>query len=298
MLKRILGLTILFFFFMVSTVFGHGITNEKTLYDDLEFTTVQKEVVFLRALGVLSGEDTNVFRPQDQLTKEDLAFFSSRFHHYAGHGESKETAIDLALENKLVDSIEGNATYADVNNAYFEGRASVEHPESELTREEFVVFMAQFLTETIDGKTLFGMKEWELGPTGIIEAVGYEIIDDEEEAYKEYTITIEGETFPVSDHGRVYQGPIDLSAWEGKRVEESWLTNTDDGKKQLSILVAKSDQFTHEEIADTEIEMDETVASESSSNSGGFPFLPVIVGSVLMIIVVVFIFRRRNVQVN
>ena len=300
-IKKIVGLSMFFTFCIAATVFGHGITNEKTLYDDLEFTKVQEEVVFMRALGVLSGEDTNVFRPQDQLTMEDVAFFSSRFHGYAGHSDSKETAIDQALENNLVDSLEGNATYADVNHAYFEGKAPVDSPDGELTREEFVVFMSQFLSETIDGQTLFEMKDWTEGPTGVIEAIEYEVLvdDDEKEAYKEYTLTIEGEAILVNDHARIYQGPIDLSAWEGKNVEESWLTETEDGKKQFNILVAEDGQFSNEEIADTEIEIDETIIPGSTSKSGGFPAIPVIVGALLLIAVIGFVFmRKRNVQLN
>ncbi len=292
MKKKVLLLVLMFSLLFSTAAFGHGITNEKTLYEDLKFTNIQKEMVFMRALGTISGEGSNLFRPQDTLTKEELGFFAARYHGLAGHSAPREEALELALENELVDSIEGNATYADVNHAYFEGKASVENPDNELTREELVVFLSRFFTETIDGQTLPEIRGWSAGPTGVVEVVDYEVLLDEGTPYKDYVVTIGGQTFPVNDHGRIYNGPVDLSAWEGKTVSESWLRDLSSGGQEFRVLVAAPGEFSDDEIANLEIDIPENELPQEDQDNG-FPIMP-IAGAVILIVVLAWLFLKKK----
>lgn len=291
-MKKVFMFVSLFTLLFSSSVYAH-VTNEKTIYDDIEFSEAKEEIVYLRGLNAIAHErGAHLFKPQDKLTKAELAFWAATFNKLGGHDTKTEDLQKAALENGLIDALEGNATYADVNNAYFVRKAPVEKPVSELTKEEFALFMGQFLKVKVDGQTLFDMAGYDPGPSGIVEKVSFEMEGEGENAYKVFSYTIDGKEYQVSSHPKILYGPVDLSAWEGKKIGESWLSGGHGHEKVVQIIVVDQEQFTDDEIAkqETNEQHDQTNddGNQPSNNTTpehpekGFPVVPVIGGVVLV----------------
>jgi hypothetical protein len=322
-LKKVLLFISLFTLLFSSSVFAH-VTNEKTIYDDIEFSEAKEEIVYLRGLEVIAYEHgAKLFKPQDTLTKADLAFWAVKFkgldkkqgEHGHGGDSKKEDIQKLAIDHGLIDSLEGNATHGDVNKAYFEGKAPVEKPDQELTKEEFALFMGQFLKEKVDGKTLFDMVGFEPGPTGVVEKVSFEMEGEGEKAYKVFRYTIGGKEYQVSKHPKILYGPVDLSAWEGKKTGESWLTSGHGDEKVVQIIVVDKGQFTDDEIAKQDpkdqpdqqnqdenqrqdkpaesITENDTVNKATEQPEKGFPVVPV-VGGVILVGILGWLFMKKK----
>jgi hypothetical protein len=310
-MKKTLLFLFMFTLLFSSSVFAH-VANEKTLYDDIEFSQAKEQIVYLRGLDAIAYEQgAELFKPQEKLTKADLAFWVSTFKGLGGPDAKKEDLQKEAVQNGLIDSLEGNATYADVNQAYFDGKASVEKPEGELTREEFALFMGQFLKEKVDGKTLFEMAGFEPGPAGIVEKVTSEMEGEGEKAYKIFRFMINGKEYQVSSHPKILYGPVDLSVWEGKKIGESWLAGGHGDEKVVQIIVVDQGQFADDEIAEQSPDPStgnsdqsqgqgspsdkagEGQASDVAEQSGGFPVVPVI-GGIVLVGIVGWLMMREN----
>lgn len=290
--------------------------NEKTLYDDIEFSQAKEEIVYLRGLDVIAYEHgAKLFKPQDKLKKAEVAFWAASLKGLGGHDAKAEDLQKSAVENGLIDSLEGNATYADVNKAYFAGKAPVEKPENELTREEFALFMGQFLKEKVDEKTLFEMAGAEPGPTGVIEKVTVKEEGEGEQKKKIYWFTFEGKDYKVSPHPKMLYGPVDLTQWKGKKVGDSWLAGHGE-EKVLQIFVLEQDQFTDDEITNqkpddhksptndngnqnNEQAPDEASGNQSANNTApeqpekGFPVVPII-GGVVLVGIMGWLFMKKK----
>jgi hypothetical protein len=315
-LKKIFVFISLFTLLFSSSVFAH-VANEKTLYDDIEFSQAKEEIVYLRGLDVIAYEHgTKLFKPQDKLKKADVAFWAASFKGLGGHDAKTEDLQKAAVENGLIDSLEGNATYADLNMAYFDGKAPVEKPESELTREDFALFMGQFLKEKVDGKTLFDMAGVEPGPTGVIEKVTVKEEGEGEKKTKIYWFTFEGKDYKVSPHPKMLYGPVDLTQWEGKKVGDPWLAG-DGEEKMLQIVALEQGQFTDDEMTDQKPDdhtsptndngnqNNEQAPDEASGNQPendvapeqpekGFPVVPVVGGVVLVGILAWLMMKKKK----
>jgi len=287
--------------FIPSNVMAH-VTNEKTIYDDIEFSKAKKEIVYLRGLNVIAYEKgAHLFKPQDTLTKADLAYWVGTFHKLGGHETTKEEMQKLAIEKGYIDSLEGNATYADINIAFFAGKAPVEQPDAELTKEEFALFMGRFLTEEVEGKTLFDKAGYEPGPSGTIEQVSFVMEGEGEKAYKVFTYKINGETVQVSKHPKILYGLVDLSAWEGKQIATSWMMTGENGKKEVQIIEAGEGQFTEDEIAaqggkeeaSQAIQASATEQTQVSTEERGFPIVPT-VGGILLLTILGWLFMKKK----
>lgn len=238
----------LFTLLFSSTAWAH-VSNEKTIYDDIQLSEAKEEIVYLRGLNVIAYEKgANLFKPQDKLTKGELAFWVATYKQLGGHETMKEELQKAAVDKGFIHSLEGNATYADVNNAYFAGKATVEHPQAELTKEEFALFMGKYLTEKVDGKTLFETVGYEPGPTGVVEKVSFEMAGEGDNQYKVFRFQVGGKEYQVSQHPKILYGPVDLSVWEGKKIKESWLTGGHGAEKEVHVIVLEQGQFSAEEL--------------------------------------------------
>jgi hypothetical protein len=303
MKKTLLLLTLMFMLF--GQVAMAHVANEKTLYDDIEFSQAKEQIVYLRGIDAIAYESgVKLFQPQEILSKAELAFWAGTFKGLGGHDSQKEDVQNAVLEQGVIDALEGNATYADVNKAYFDGKADLEGLEGELTKEEFALFMGQFLTDTVDGKTLLDMAGAAPGPVGIIEQVRVEEEGAGEDKTTTYFFTVDGKEFEVSSHPKMLYGPVDLTQWEQKEIEDAWLITQGD-QSILQIVALKEGQFTDDEVAGqtTEEKNKQTEqvdgaqtkeeAPDNTEETGGFPVVPVVGGIILIVIVGWLLLKKK-----
>lgn len=304
-MKKTLILVSLFTLLFSTSVYAH-VNNEETLYDDIEFSQAKEQIVYLRGINAIPSEEgAKLFRPQELLTKADLAFWTASFHGLAGEDAIIEDLQKAAVENGLIGSLESNATYADVNQAYFDGKASVDQPESELTREEFALFMGPYLKdEKVDGKTLFDRAGIEEGPVGVIEKATMTEEGEGEQKTKVYTLTIGGKDYQVSGHPKMMYGPTDLTQWEGKKIRDSWLINHD-GEKMFQMIALEKGQFLNQggtEANDqtsqpsqngVQADNQSTDDADSEQSEKEFPVVPV-VGAIILVIIAAWLFTKKK----
>lgn len=227
-------------------VYAH-VQNEKSLYSDIEFSEAKEQIVLLYGIGAISRDGgANLYKPLELLSRSDLALWAGRFKGLQGTAEQIRQA---AIDEGLVGSLEGYATYGDVNQAYFAGRAPVHDAGATLTREAFALYMGAFFTERVDGKTLFDMAGYEPGPSGVVQEVEKSTVTEGNRTYDVFRIKIGDRWYQVSHHPKIMNGPVDLTEWVDKAVEASWYAPGAEENKELDILKLGEAQFTPEEIA-------------------------------------------------
>lgn len=213
------------------------IKNEESQFPDIEGSPYAADIVMLVGLDLIP--QTPVFEPDRPLTFENLAVWAALAHNLGEGGENPDTVqlAQAALVQGLVPSLDGEATYADLNKAIFDGVLSL--PEEQLTavptRAEAAGFIAQHVTADLGdrGGTLLSRLEAELGPTGTVTKVEVKTEGDQSVTF----FTIGDTTLPVDPHGRVAFGPTDLIQWEGRYVVRS-LVVRHEGEQVLSFAEA------------------------------------------------------------
>lgn len=290
---------------LLPTVVSAHIVNEQNLYDDLQYSKATPQIVQLSGLGVIAYDHgSTLFSPQEKLTREELAHWAGAFWKLKESGAAREQVTAAALEKGLVPSLDGNATYADVNQAYFAGKLAVPEQDAarELTKEEFAVFVFEHRNDAVEGKSLYDRGGFVAGPTGKVEKVAVrEEKDAAGKTSKVYSLTISGTVHDLSAHPRVLQAAVDPAQWEGKTVEEAWLMNVA-GKPQLQlILFAKSadasGQSAQPEKAPTADHAHAGHTDHAAAASGdetGASMVPLVVAVVLLALVGGWLFARRR----
>jgi hypothetical protein len=274
-----------------STAFAH-ISNEKNIYDDIQYSKVQEQIIILRTIGALAAPvGVNLFNPQAKLSRAELAYYIATFDNLADDTAKEAVFQNAAVQKKLIISLDGNATYQDVNDAFFGGKAPMTNGSNELTHEDYVNYLCQFLTKKVDGKTLFDLAGATPGPTGIINDV--KIIKDVSE--DQYFLTINGTSYKMHPHGKVLNGPVDLMSWIGKKVEKS-LFVTHDGQKVIGLIVSVKGQFSDNEVKASHASMEANSISMNDTNKGASP-VPIIAGGIALILLVwLFVSWRKKLK--
>jgi hypothetical protein len=275
-------LLIMLFASIFSASVGAHVTNEKTLYDDIQYSKAIEQIVYLNGLNVIPFESgAALYKPTERLSKKDLAFWAASFAGIGAANAKREDLEQEAVKKGIVGNLEGNATYADVNQAYFKGKAPVQHPDQTLTREDFALFMGQFFNQKVDGKTLYERAHSEHGPTGVIEKVTSTPLRKEGgQIENQFMFTIKGKDYQVAEHPKVMYGPTDLSGWNGKKIADSRLTNVA-GKDVLEIIQLEKGQFP--------IHQDN--ANPAGHSKGSLPIVPLFGGAILLV-VALWVYRR------
>lgn len=216
-----IGMLLCMMMLVATSAFAH-VTNETNLFEDLSLSEASNEIVLLSALGVVSSQDgKQTFRPQDTLTAKDLAAWLGSF--YGLEGTTSAELAQAASAKGLLSTIDGDATYSLVNEAFFQGALQVENPDEQMTREQFAKFVASHVHRKIDEHTLMDKVGFTPGPTGVIEKV--------ERVAKNmptggtaniYQITISGEVYEIGMHPRTIADAADPLVWQGLTIAESW----------------------------------------------------------------------------
>jgi hypothetical protein len=201
------------------------IKNESSQFPDIEFSDSQFEIVLLVGAGILP--ETPVFEPDLSLSRVELAAWATLAAGLAEGGETPDirSLSNTALKQGLIDSLDGDATYIDINNLLFQGQLIPEMPEAVPTKGEAAQFIAMNLTIGVDGKTLLDKKGMRVGPVGEVTAIESRMNPD---GGSSYYITVAGETYPLYSHGRVANGPTDLIQWKNRIIKRSFLKDLGD----------------------------------------------------------------------
>ena len=207
---------------LVSTsAFAH-VMNRNNTFEDLALTEAADEIVMLSALGIVSYLDNGfAFKPTTTLTAKDLAAWVAMYNGL--QAETSDELAKAALEAELVTTIEGDATYALVNDAYFHGKLTLENPGQTMTREQFALFVFEHLTADIGGHTLLDMAKFTPGPKGVVEQVERVTKNiPSGSTASVFMITINGEQYEMGMHPRVIADSVDPTVWIGQTVAQSW----------------------------------------------------------------------------
>lgn len=220
MFKKV-GIFLCMMMLVTTSALAH-VMNEDNVFDDLSISEASKEIVLLAALGVISYQDAEItFSPQDPLTAKDLAAWVGSY--YGLEGTSSLELAQAALADELITTIDGEATYALVNEAFFHGTLQLTNADDPMTREQFAKFVASHVHTDIGGHTLMEMSGFTAGPTGVIEKV--ERVTKQTPTGKNaniYQLTIGGHMYEMGMHPRTITDSVDPLVWKGLNIAESW----------------------------------------------------------------------------
>jgi hypothetical protein len=228
------------------------IKNEASEFPDIEYSEARIDIVALVAAGIIP--ETAVFEPDAPLTRWDLASWAAVAAGLGGGIENADVQAlaATALKRGLVPSTDGAATFADVDRAFF-GTVVAADPQKSPTKAQAATYLAGKLTEKINGHTLLEKRGLQVGPTGDVTRVdlqsdaaggahgaqtssaanvghdsaeqgGHQHGDHDE--HGSYVLSIGGRSLPMAEHGRVANGPTDLTQWQGKQVTRSFVADS------------------------------------------------------------------------
>lgn len=201
-------------------IVGAHIKNEETQYPDIDFSPARFDIVLLAAAGIIP--EAPVFEPDRPLTRKDLAGWLILGKGAVDGGENPdvESLARKAVTAGLIDSLDGNATFGDLDRLFFDGKTASDRAAETPTKADAVSYLVSHLT----GEALArrGLTE---GPSGSVENVASKPTDDGDNVY---VLTIGQASYPMYAHGRVARGPTDLLAWEGRTVARSFVRTIND----------------------------------------------------------------------
>jgi hypothetical protein len=200
-----------------SNASGH-IKNEATQFPDIEFSAARFDIVVLVGAGIIP--ETPVFEPDKALSNEELAVWVALAAGLGRGGENPDTAALAAeaLGQGMVDSLDGDASLADLNQLFFAGNLGIEDEERTPTKAEAASLIATGLGSDV-GHALLEKRNLAAGVGGEVTAVAIE----EGHHGNVYVLTVGGSKLQMDEHGRVANGPTDLLQWEGRRVRRSFV---------------------------------------------------------------------------
>ncbi|MFJ7744865.1 hypothetical protein [Peribacillus sp. NPDC097295] len=267
---------------LVPSVVSAHVVNKENVYDDIQYSQAAEDVVLLSGMGIISYEhEDSLFHPQDKLTRKELAEWSvgflSRLDQYRGVDSGE-------MKSSLLSSLEGNATYGDVGDAFFKGKLYLNDPDGEMTREEFVIFMARNLGIEIDGETLMEQAGLSPGPTGEVSQV--EVGEDQT-----YKLDIGNNEYLMDAHPRVLNGAADPVLWKGKMIEESWISQTEDGPIMKQVKFGKGSVKGEKSIV---VDKEEQGGIREHEQGKGFLVVPTVIACIVLIFLYVMFKRNKE----
>jgi hypothetical protein len=197
------------------------IKNEASQFPDIEFSDARFDIVVL--VGVEIIPETPVFEPDKPLSKKELASWAALANGLGKGGETPNTdaLAAAAVKAHLVDSLQGDATNADVDTALFGGKIQVAEGAKTPTKAQAAQLIAANLNSD-PGRALLEKRELQLGTTGPVAAVESQGAGH----HAAYVITVGDASRKMYEHGRVANGPVDLLQWKGRTVRRSVVKGT------------------------------------------------------------------------
>lgn len=268
--------------FVGSNALAH-IKNEASQFPDIEFSASRFDIVVLVGAGIIP--ETPVFEPDKPMSKRELAVWAGLAADLGSGGETPDIAslANSALEHELVDTLDGDATIADLNLAIFAGALSIEDAGEVPTKAEAATFIAEQLPMDA-GMTLLNRKGLQVGGTGLVSAVH---AGDSHHGVATYIITIDGTSLPMHSHGRVANGPVDLLQWQGRTVGRSFVRGEGDSAMWTYLETEQIKEVVAEESTESVVETPVEPPPADRNLLYGLTAAVVVLGLVLF-------FRRRR----
>jgi hypothetical protein len=197
---------------------GHAHTdNEASLFPDISDHESRYDILMLAAMGIIPESDK--FQPDEVLPRRELAVWGMLAARQGVMTETDKAQLaELALRQNIIDSLEGDASYKDINNVLFRGKLVLEQADANPTRAEAVSFIIANLQRDIEGGSLLSKLGMQMGPQGKIDKVESKLNPD---GSSTYYVTIAGITNPFYSHGKVANGPVDVGQWQDREIEKS-----------------------------------------------------------------------------
>jgi len=122
------------------------VMNSNNVYEDLALTDAANDIVLLTSLNLVTAvDDSKQFKPQQTLSAEQFAAWVANYNGL--QADSTVELAKLALEKNYVITIDGDATYEMVNEAFFQNTVALDEPTATMTHEQFAAFVVDHLTE-------------------------------------------------------------------------------------------------------------------------------------------------------
>jgi len=208
--------------FVFGSALAH-IKNEASQFPDIEFSESRFDIVVLVGAGIIP--ETPVFEPDKALSIKELAVWAALSANLGAGGETPDTEAlaQAALNQGLVESLDGKATYKDLNRMFFDGQLTIEEAKRTPSKAEAASFIAAQLN-TNAGLALLAKRGLRAGGTGEVTSV------ESRSGHhgSAYFIGIGGRTLEMHSHGRVANGPTDLLQWQGRVVSRSFVRGEGD----------------------------------------------------------------------
>ncbi|QED47036.1 hypothetical protein [Cytobacillus dafuensis] len=262
-MKRLLIFLAILLYFIVPFQVDAHVTNEKNLYEDIEQSEAVEEIMFLRSMNAISPEEgVNLFRPQEMLTRETLAVwalnFSMNTNSGDNHSDTKNLSPEKAVEEGLIDNLQGNATLEDVNKAYFKGTLNITM-NKEITREEFSIFMGEHFLTKVDGRNILERSGLSVGPSGTIDHA------DSSSKSEVGVLSIDGKEYMLSHHPKIINGPSDVESMDNFNISESYTRKNDKGEDVIEVIKMAEGEEEKEKVNKVEVvSASETVSKEDT----------------------------------
>jgi hypothetical protein len=194
------------------------IKNEATQFPDIEFSAARFDIVVLVGAGIIP--ETPVFEPDKALSMSELATWGALAHGLKHGSETPDVAAlaELALQDGLVSTLDGDASLADVNRVLFAGELLLDDG----TRVPSKAEAASLIAAELDSAAGLRLLE----SRGLVVTAGGEVLAVTTETGHHgntYVITVGGTTHAMDAHGRVANGPTDLLQWEGRTIRRAFL---------------------------------------------------------------------------
>ncbi len=223
-LLRVFSLAMLLVVFPVESVIAHILT-ETSQFPDIKTSDARFDIVVLVGMGIVP--ETLVFEPEKKLSRVDLAAWRALVANLIAKSGDKpdvNAPAKAALEQGLVKSLDGDATYAEINKLFFQGKLETAQPDAVPTRAQAASYIAAGLVSPT-GVSLLEKNGVQAGPIGEVSSVESRTNPD---GGISHFITVGGVTMPMYTHGRVGNGPSDLAKWTGRTVRRSYVRKQGD----------------------------------------------------------------------
>lgn len=305
-MRKYIAMILICTLFFAPNVDAHTMDQEM-LYSDVPKTTPNlQEIMVLHSIGLLGYNGVDMaLNSSENLTRKDFAGWVGAF--FGLEGSTVDELAQAALNEEYVSSLEGDITYKEINLALFHQQLELEHPNATLTKEEYINFLTANLDVDMGGHTLLQMGGFAYGPTGIIEEV---------KTGENIGLVIDGETYMLSGHPRIFADSTEPESWVGQTLEKSILTtngghghhgghgtaeaDTSAANKALQyIQIGTETKETSEATEQVQPETNATpkneqVSKESSETSQSSSLWMIIGGAILLLAVVGIIFWKRK----
>ncbi|WP_028986770.1 hypothetical protein [Thermicanus aegyptius] len=257
------------FFMVFGLVFGiYGsafadVANELEIYKDISDSPAKVEITKLQALGiipVIEGQEN--FEPTAELDRQTLGNWLAKAAGLKGHTDqpTPEEYAAEAVENGLIESVNGVATYKDVVTGLLKviGVKEITAPAEQAVelgaigeqwdkpvdrgmkanRQDAAILFNLFLkSKGPEGKSildLLGVKE---GPVGIVDDVIEEMVTVDGKNTKNFFVTINGTKYPFFNEGKIALFRSILDA-KGNQVVQSYVKKIEEkGKPAQEMLI-------------------------------------------------------------